>query len=90
MRTDEAITLVVAARTGAELFGVDAPARRYRELVAALHPDRLGAADDRVRAAATDAFVQVTSWWRAGRGGPARHRTARPRRLPARPARVRR
>ncbi|MEV1013181.1 hypothetical protein AB0I89_26550 [Micromonospora sp. NPDC049801] len=41
MRTAEAIDLVTAARTDAELFGADQPARRYRELVAALHPDRL-------------------------------------------------
>ncbi|GAA2701650.1 serine/threonine protein kinase [Micromonospora olivasterospora] len=67
MRTDEAIRLVAAARTDADLFGTDAPARRYRELVAALHPDRLGAVDDRVRADATDAFVRVTTRWRAGR-----------------------
>lgn len=72
MRTDEAIRLVAAARTDADLFGVDTPARRYRELVAALHPDRLGALDARVRAAATDAFVQVTTRWRAtGTPGPA-------------------
>ncbi|SCF46162.1 hypothetical protein GA0070216_11978 [Micromonospora matsumotoense] len=81
MRTDEAIRLVAAARTDTDLFGVDTPARRYRELVAALHPDRLGALDHRVRAAATDAFVQVTTRWRAARtpapgdpgatGGPA-------------------
>lgn len=63
MRTDEALRLVAAARSHADLFGTDAPARRYRELVAALHPDRLGAVDDRVRAAATDAFVQVTTLW---------------------------
>ncbi|MFG1949844.1 serine/threonine protein kinase [Micromonospora sp. NPDC048830] len=67
MRTDEAIRLVATARTDADLFGTDAPARRYRELVAALHPDRLGAADERVRADATDAFVRVTTRWRAGR-----------------------
>lgn len=67
MRTDEAIRLVAAARTDADLFGVDTPAQRYRELVAALHPDRLGTLDTRVRAAATDAFVQVTTRWRATR-----------------------
>ncbi|WP_433346205.1 serine/threonine protein kinase [Micromonospora sp. CA-111912] len=65
MRTDEAIRLVAAARTDADLFGADAPARRYRELVAALHPDRLGALDEAVRAEATDAFMQVTTRWRA-------------------------
>ena len=65
MRTAEAIRLVAAARTDADLFGADTPAQRYRELVAALHPDRLGALDHAVRAAATDAFVQVTTRWRA-------------------------
>ncbi|MEV4827219.1 serine/threonine protein kinase [Micromonospora sp. NPDC049257] len=67
MRTDEAIRLVAAARTDADLFGVDTPAQRYRELVAALHPDRLGALDHQVRAAATDAFIQVTTRWQATR-----------------------
>ncbi|MFI9642706.1 serine/threonine protein kinase [Micromonospora sp. NPDC051925] len=70
MRIDEAIRLVAVARTDAELFGVDTPAHRYRELVAALHPDRLGALDDRVRAEATDAFVQVTTRWHAARTPP--------------------
>ncbi|MET7747276.1 serine/threonine protein kinase [Micromonospora sp. NPDC005367] len=64
MRTAEAIGLVAAARTDADLFGTDQPARRYRELVAALHPDRLPA-DPAVRAEATDAFIQVTTRWRA-------------------------
>ncbi|WP_405114824.1 serine/threonine protein kinase [Micromonospora sp. NBC_01405] len=67
MRTDEAIRLVATARTDADLFGADAPAHRYRELVAALHPDRLGALDEAVRAEATDAFVRVTTRWRASR-----------------------
>ncbi|KXK60817.1 serine/threonine protein kinase [Micromonospora rosaria] len=69
MRTDEAIRLVATARTDDDLFGADAPARRYRELCAALHPDRLGAADERVRAQATEAFVRVTTRWRASRPG---------------------
>ncbi|MET8229413.1 serine/threonine protein kinase [Micromonospora sp. NPDC005298] len=64
MRTAEAVRLVTAARTDTDLFGTDQPARRYRELVAALHPDRLPA-DPAVRAEATDAFVQVTTRWRA-------------------------
>lgn len=68
MRTEEAIRLVAAARTDADLFGTDRSARRYRELVAALHPDRLGAADDAVRAAAVDALTVVTGRWRGGRG----------------------
>lgn len=67
MRTEEAIRLVAGARTDADLFGTEAPARRYRELVAALHPDRLDAADDVVRAAATDALTTVTGRWRGGR-----------------------
>ncbi|TNH26351.1 serine/threonine protein kinase [Micromonospora orduensis] len=64
MRTAEAIGLVTAARTDTDLFGTDQPARRYRELVAALHPDRLPA-DPAVRAEATDAFIQVTTRWQA-------------------------
>ncbi|NES26064.1 serine/threonine protein kinase [Micromonospora terminaliae] len=68
MRTEEAIRLVAAARGDADLFGTDAPARRYRELVTALHPDRLGAVDPGVRAAASDALRTVTARWRGGRG----------------------
>ncbi|SBT63328.1 hypothetical protein GA0070622_0277 [Micromonospora sediminicola] len=64
MTTEEAIRLVTAARSHADLFGAEAPARRYRELVGALHPDRLGAADPRVRAAATAALTTVTTRWR--------------------------
>nr|WP_230417187.1 serine/threonine protein kinase [Micromonospora tarapacensis] len=47
------------------MFGGDAPQRRYRDLVAALHPDRLRWAGPGVRAAAADAFLRVTSSWRA-------------------------
>ncbi|HEX5541535.1 MAG TPA: serine/threonine protein kinase [Micromonospora sp.] len=65
LTTAEALRLVAAARTDDELFGRVEPARRYRRLVAALHPDRLGTADPVRRAAATDAFVQVTTRWRA-------------------------
>ncbi|SCE85455.1 hypothetical protein GA0070607_2398 [Micromonospora coriariae] len=64
MRTVAAVHLVTTARTDADLFGTDQPARRYRELVAALHPDRLPA-DPAVRADATEAFIQVTARWRA-------------------------
>ncbi|MBQ0978558.1 serine/threonine protein kinase [Micromonospora sp. M61] len=64
MRTAAAIDLVAAARTDADLFGTDQPARRYRELVAALHPDRLPA-DPAVRAEAVDAFIHVTTRWQA-------------------------
>ncbi|MBM0274067.1 protein kinase family protein [Micromonospora tarensis] len=66
MRAVEAIGLVAAARTDADLFGAEQPARRYRELVAALHPDRLPA-DPAVRAEALDAFVHVTTRWQARR-----------------------
>ncbi|SCL23562.1 hypothetical protein GA0070616_2749 [Micromonospora nigra] len=65
MRTEEAVRLVAAARDDDELFGGDAPERRYRELVAALHPDRLGRADPQTRADASDAFVRVTTRWRS-------------------------
>ncbi|MET8265216.1 serine/threonine protein kinase [Micromonospora arida] len=64
MRAAEAIRLVAAARTDADLFGADQPARRYRELVAALHPDRLPT-DPTVRAEAIDAFIHVTTRWQA-------------------------
>lgn len=63
MTTEEAIRLVNAAHTDTDLFGTDAPARRYRQLVTALHPDRLGPTDDHT--AATDAYIQVTTRWRA-------------------------
>ncbi len=67
MRIDEAIRLVTDAGDDDELFGADAPERRYRELVAALHPDRLDRAAPGVRAEATEAFVRVTTRWRARR-----------------------
>ncbi|WBB55926.1 serine/threonine protein kinase [Verrucosispora sp. WMMD573] len=67
MTTVEAIRLVTAARDDDELFGGEAPERRYRELVGALHPDRLGWAGPGIRAAATTAFLRVTSRWRARR-----------------------
>jgi hypothetical protein len=69
VRTEEAIRLVAAAPGDTDLFGTDTPGRRYRELVRALHPDRLGAADPAVRSAAADALAEVTARWRAGRGG---------------------
>lgn len=69
MRTEEAIRLVAGARTDTDLFGTAEPSRRYRELVAALHPDRLGAVDPAVRDAAAEALVEVTTRWRDGRGG---------------------
>ncbi|MDG9678893.1 serine/threonine protein kinase [Micromonospora sp. DH14] len=66
MRTTEAIRLVASARTDTDLFGTDQSARRYRELVAALHPDRLPT-DPAVRAEATEAFIHVTTRWQARR-----------------------
>ncbi|GIJ27956.1 hypothetical protein Vqi01_31180 [Micromonospora qiuiae] len=79
MRTDEAIRLVTTARDDDELFGADEPERRYRELVAVLHPDRLGWVGPGVRAEATEAFVRVTTRWRARRGTVLRgYRCGRP------------
>ncbi|MFD6681430.1 serine/threonine protein kinase [Micromonospora parva] len=66
MRTTEAIRLVAAARSDTDLFGTDQSARRYRELVATLHPDRLPT-DPAVRAEATEAFIHVTTRWQARR-----------------------
>lgn len=83
MRTQDALRLVAAARTDADLFGSDWSARRYRELVAALHPDRLTTADSQTRTAATEAYVRVTRAWRIHRRGPlgghqlGRHRLGR-------------
>ncbi|GIJ79755.1 hypothetical protein SAMN05443287_107318 [Micromonospora phaseoli] len=68
MTTEEAIRLVTAARDDDEMFGDDTPERRYRELVSALHPDRLDWAGPGVHTAATEAFVQVTTRWRARKG----------------------
>lgn len=67
MSTEEALRLVAAARDGADLFGPDPSPHRYRQLVSALHPDRLGDADDRTRSAATEAYIRVTTAWRASR-----------------------
>ncbi|GIJ08545.1 serine/threonine protein kinase [Micromonospora andamanensis] len=79
MTTDEAIRLVTAARDDDELFGDDAPERRYRELVVALHPDRLGWVGPGIRAAASDAFLRVTTRWRARRATVLRgYRCGRP------------
>jgi len=64
VRLGDTIRHVRAARTDEELFGPE-PARQYRRLVAALHPDRLGNAGPADRAAATEAFVTVTTRWQA-------------------------
>ncbi|GAB2944387.1 hypothetical protein GCM10027280_36480 [Micromonospora polyrhachis] len=65
MNLVEALRHVATARTDQELFGDIETARQYRRLVAALHPDRLGAVTAAERAAATEAFVRVTTRWRA-------------------------
>lgn len=57
MRTAEAIEAVLTASTCSELFGTDHPARRYRELARALHPDVAAGAD------ATAAFVRLAKLW---------------------------
>jgi hypothetical protein len=58
---DEAVRLVLAARTPADLFG----AHTYRQLARAVHPDRVAA--DR-RAEATRAFSRLATLWRKHRG----------------------
>ncbi|GAB3151212.1 hypothetical protein GCM10027290_39950 [Micromonospora sonneratiae] len=65
MNLVEALRHVTTARTDEELFGGVAPDRQYRRLVTALHPDRLGTATAADRAAATEAFIRVTTRWRA-------------------------
>ncbi|MFC7549592.1 serine/threonine protein kinase [Plantactinospora sp. GCM10030261] len=64
MRLLDAISHVSRAVTDDDLFGRDDPRRRYRELAAALHPDRTTAAAEPVRRAATAAFVTLTGRWR--------------------------
>lgn len=64
MRTEEALRLVATATSDDDLFGPDRSARRYRQLVTALHPDRLATADPATRAAATEAYIRVTTRWR--------------------------
>lgn len=65
MRLADAIRLVTEAGTDDALFGRDDPHRRYRELVAVLHPDRTANVDATQREAATAAFVTLTIRWQA-------------------------
>ena len=58
----DAIRLVNEAHTDEDLFGTEDPHRRYLRLAAVLHPDRVEAG---TRAAATEAFVTLTTRWRA-------------------------
>ncbi|WP_208814580.1 serine/threonine protein kinase [Micromonospora echinofusca] len=64
MRLADAIHLVTRAADD-ELFGRADPHRRYRQLAAVLHPDRTGHVDETQRAAATAAFVTLTTRWQA-------------------------
>lgn len=64
MTLTEAILRVRGARTDEELFGTADPVGEYRRLVRLLHPDLV---DQPHRDAATDAFVRVTTRWRAHR-----------------------
>ena len=66
--TLEAIGRITGARTARELFGVDQPAREYRRLARLTHPDAAGPADPAGRAAATAAFVRLTTLWRSRAG----------------------
>jgi hypothetical protein len=68
VRTVEAIEAVLAASDAAELFGADHPARRYRELARALHPDTAGPV-------ATAAFIRLARLWEDRHGTVIRTRT---------------
>jgi hypothetical protein len=61
----QAIRLVLVARTARELFGDDEPAREFRRLARLTHPDRVEPAD---RPAATEAFTRLMTLWQ-GRSG---------------------
>lgn len=65
MNLADAIWSVLTADTDEELFGTADPAGRYRRLVGVLHPDRV--VDAAQRDLATEAFVRVTTRWRARR-----------------------
>jgi hypothetical protein len=66
----EAIRLVMSAGSGRELFDAPEPARRYRELIRVLHPDRVaaGAGADPGAAGAAEAFLRLTELWRTRDG----------------------
>lgn len=65
MNLADAIWSVITADTDEDLFGTVDPAARYRCLVGVLHPDRV--VDAAQRDLATEAFVRVTTRWRARR-----------------------
>lgn len=58
----EAIERVTAARTADELFGAVEPVRVYHRLARLTHPDLVEPAE---RAAATEAFIRLTTLWRS-------------------------
>jgi hypothetical protein len=66
----DAVRLVMSAATARELFDTPDPARRYRQLARALHPDRLAVVGHGgvEPAAAAEAFVRLVSLWRSQRG----------------------
>jgi len=96
-RTDDvpladAIRMVMSASTAQDLFGAAEPARRYRQLVRVLHPDRVAAAGHRCadpgcaaggtgddcaeRTAAAEAFLRLANLWQARHGVSIRTRGA--------------
>lgn len=71
MTVSEAIRLVMTAHDPVELFGAEAPTRRYHQLARALHPDTAGTSGTSGAAGtgdadqqATAAFVRLTELWR--------------------------
>ncbi|GAA0933426.1 serine/threonine protein kinase [Virgisporangium aurantiacum] len=62
MNTTEAVVAVLSASSAQDLFGTDHPARRYRELARALHPDLAAGAD------ATAAFIRLARLWQDRHG----------------------
>ncbi len=62
MKTVDAIEAVLTASNCFDLFGSDHPARRYRELARALHPDTASGPD------ATAAFVRLARLWEGRHG----------------------
>jgi hypothetical protein len=57
VNTVEAIRAVLTASGSGDLFGTDHPARRYRQLARALHPDLASGPD------ATAAFIRLARLW---------------------------
>ena len=62
INTAEAVVEVLTASSAQDLFGTDRPARRYRELARALHPDLAAGAD------ATAAFIRLARLWQDRHG----------------------